>query len=108
MSSKEWQALEEKKRAKCQIKEREKEERKMKQEDAKQLKVCKGKCKSRKTREVNDVDEEWTCDHCGLCYSSALIRGIRKRWIECDTCKKQYHYKFIPKKHLGAIWVGGR
>lgn len=28
----------------------------MKQEDANQLKVCKGKCKSRKTREVNDVD----------------------------------------------------
>lgn len=100
VSSKEWQAYEEKKRAESQIKEREREERKMKREDAKQLKVCKGKCKSRKTREVNDVDEEWTCDQCGLCYSSELIRGIRKRWAECDTCKKHYHYKCIPKKHL--------
>lgn len=75
----------------------------MKREDAKQLKVCKGKCKSRKTREVNDVDEEWTCDHCGLCYSSELIGGIRKRWVECDTCKKQY---LFPKSTCELYGLG--
>lgn len=33
-------------------------------------------------------------------FSSELIRSVRKRWVECDECKKQYHYKCIPKSHL--------
>lgn len=33
-------------------------------------------------------------------YSSELIRKFRKRWIECDECKSQFHYNCLPKKHL--------
>lgn len=24
----------------------------------------------------------------------------RRKWIKCDSCKKHFHYKFIPKRHL--------
>lgn len=33
-------------------------------------------------------------------FSPELIRSVRKRWVECDTCKKPYHYKYVPKSHL--------
>lgn len=47
-----------------------------------------------------DEEEDWICNKCGLRFSSELIRSVRKRWVECDTCKKQYHYKCVPKSHL--------
>lgn len=57
--------------------------------------------KKSKKQPVFDEEEDWKCAKCNSGrFSSELIRSVRKRWVECDTCKAQYHYKCIPKTHL--------
>lgn len=49
---------------------------------------------------VNDSDEDWTCTVCSSRYSSEVIRGFKRQWVECDGCSKQFHIDYcVPKKH---------
>lgn len=91
ISSKEWQDFEEKRRERKKKEQLEKEERKKKREESK-TKTTKPKKKL-----IFDKDEDWTCKVCSRRYSSELILKVRRRWIECDVCKSQFHYKCIPK-----------
>lgn len=98
LSSEEYLEYEEKRSADKKKLEQEKEERKRKREEAKKLKECKKKKNAK--GQVNDEEEDWKCKTCGTRYSSELIRSKRRRWVECDQCKGQFHYKCIPTSHL--------
>lgn len=47
---------------------------------------------------VFDVEDDWKCEICKRRFSAEQSMSISRRWIECDTCKKQYHNQCIPKK----------
>lgn len=89
ISGDEWQRIEGKKRAEKKEEERNKEERKRLREE-KKLSKNGGKKKCPKVAAF-DEEEDWRCNKCGMRFSSELIRSVRKRWVECDECKKQYH-----------------
>jgi len=48
---------------------------------------------------VNDTEEDWRCKVCRSRYNSEVVKGIQKKWIECDGCAKQFLYDCIPKNH---------
>lgn len=57
---------------------------------------------------VEDLEEEWTCKVCFARYSSETIRGLVKKWIECDGCQAQFHLDCIPKKHRNDIHINSQ
>lgn len=109
VSSKDWQDFEKKRMENKKKKEQEKEERKLKREMKKKEKgpPVKRSVTGRPMpkSKVNDIDEDWICKVCQNRYSSELIIGTRRRWVECDQCKCQFHYKCIPKKHLNCYGI---
>lgn len=99
VSSKEWLEYEKNKKDKKKKEEEQKAERK-RQREAKQIEKTSKKKSNKKF--IYDLDEDWTCKVCGGRYSAEIIIGgtSSRRWIECDDCKKTFHYKCIPKQHL--------
>lgn len=81
-----------------------KEDKKKLQEERKRIREEKkgtsNKLKKPTSGEIKDVEEDWVCKVCSLRYSAELIFKKSKKWVECDSCLGQYHYKCIPKKHL--------
>lgn len=57
----------------------------------------------KKKKVVNDLEEEWTCKVCEARYSSESIRGLARKWIECDSCLAQFHIDCVPRKHRSSI-----
>lgn len=103
VSSHEWLAYENLRKEKKEEEQKKKEDRKLAREKKRKensKKTAKGKaCK----KTIDDVEEDWICKICLKRYSAELIIGKRRRWVECDTCQGQYHYKCVPKKHLDAF-----
>lgn len=42
-----------------------------------------------KRKIVFDVEGDWKCEICKRRFSAEQSMSISRRWIECDTCKKQ-------------------
>lgn len=108
VSSHEWLAYEKKRKDQKDLEQKKKEESKQARErniKENSIKTVGGnaKGKGRKNTTIYDRDEDWVCKVCNKRYSAELIIGNRRRWVECDTCQGQYHYKCIPKKHLDSF-----
>lgn len=102
VSSREYQAYDEKRTSAKKKEEEQKAERKRAREDRKNKgknKTGTSTFKNPRRKIIEDSEDDWTCKVCKKRFSAEKILNIGKKWIDCDSCKSPFHYKCIPKKH---------
>lgn len=76
-------------------------------EEKEKVKADKEEAKKKKQEERNlkqksKNNEDWICGRCAESYNKEKRLKISNKWIECDNCKRTFHFSCIPKIHLEA------
>lgn len=82
-----------------------KEEEKFKKEEEKRIKreLREAKKESRlNVKTPKNSGEDWICTKCKMSYNEEKSERIHNKWIECDNCKRTFHFKCIPKNYLNS------
>lgn len=79
------------------------EEKEKEKSDKEHAKLAKKAKKSAKKPKKNTLDEDWTCNICKSSWFDEDDAGIVSKWVECDLCKKQFHFNCVPIIHLNKF-----